>query len=93
MNGRGSTVHVKKRLAGMASKNHRGKVIFRQWDNKTGLQEIETSFSSLSELFDLCSQARAPQLVDRVVIEGEDSTGAARVLSLAFQSVTVANER
>lgn len=76
----------------MTSTNHRGKVIFRHWNSKTGLQETEAPFSSLGELFDLCLQAHPTLLVDRVIVEGDDSNGAERMLTLVFQSVTVADE-
>ncbi len=68
-----------------------GRVIFRRWDKLSGLDETATSFSTLDELFALCLQANDPLLVDRVVIEGEDEQGLPRVVTLVFQSLTVAD--
>lgn len=73
----------------MSATVHKGTVIFRRWDRHSGLDEISTSFSSLADLFELCLQANDPKLVDRVTIEGEDSSGTPRVVTLVFQSVTV----
>jgi hypothetical protein len=76
----------------MPARVQHGKVIFRRWDKNTGLDETETEFSSLDDLFELCLQTNDPLLVDRVVIEGQDKDGAVRVVTLVFQSVTVTDE-
>lgn len=70
----------------------RGKVIFRRWDEATGLTETTVEFSSLDDLFALCLQTEDALLVDRVIVEGEDAHGAARIVTLVFQSVTVSGE-
>ncbi|MCD4685097.1 MAG: hypothetical protein K8S97_04075 [Anaerolineae bacterium] len=76
----------------MPAQIHNGKVIFRRWDKHAGLNETETTFSSLEDLFELCLQTNDPLLVDRVVIEGVDEHGAVRIVTLVFQSVTVTDE-
>jgi hypothetical protein len=68
-----------------------GRVIFRRWDKHTGLNETATPFVTLDDLFELCLQANDPLLVDRVIIEGQDATGAQRAVTLVFQSVTVSD--
>ncbi len=73
----------------MAAKVEKGTVIFRRWDRHGGLDETPTIFSSLDDLFELCLQANDPMLVDRVTIEGKDSLGMPRTVTLVFQSVTV----
>ena len=76
----------------MPAKVKTGIVIFRRWDRHSGLDETTTSFATLDDLFALCLQANDPLLVDRVTIEGEDETGARRVVTLVFQSVTVSDD-
>ena len=75
----------------MPAKVELGRVVFRRWDRHSGLDETATSFSTLEDLFDLCLQTNDPLLVDRVTIEGVDEHGAARVVTLVFQSVTVSD--
>ncbi|RPJ03058.1 MAG: hypothetical protein EHM39_00365 [Chloroflexi bacterium] len=77
----------------MAAKVQNGKVIFRRWDRHAGLDETSRSFVTLDDLFELCLQANDPLLVDRVTIEGKDATGAPRVVTLVFQSVTVSDHQ
>ena len=67
----------------------RGTVIFRHWDQQDGLNEIARTFKSLEELFGLCLQVDERLLVDRVMIEGQDDSGASRTVTLTFQSVTI----
>jgi hypothetical protein len=75
----------------MAAKVQQGTVIFRRWDRHAGLDETATTFVSLDDLFELCLQASDPMLVDRVTIEGKDTSGAPRVVTLVFQSVTISD--
>jgi hypothetical protein len=75
----------------MPARVQNGVVIFRRWDRQSGLDETTVPFSTLDDLFALCLQADDPLLVDRVTIEGEDKTGAQRVVTLVFQSVTVSD--
>jgi hypothetical protein len=75
----------------------KGKVIFRQWSEQEGLREVWQPFESLEELFALCVQPTVPSnsspsdqlLVDRVVIEGQNSGGENRAVTLVFQSLTL----
>lgn len=77
----------------MAAKVQNGRVIFRRWDRHSGLDETSTPFLTLDDLFELCLQANDPLLVDRVTIEGMDSAGTPRVVTLVFQSVTVSDNK
>jgi hypothetical protein len=65
-----------------------GTVVFRAWKKDTGLSETRVEFATLDEMFRLCLEAGDPPLVDRVVVEGTDSRGEPRTLTLAFQSIT-----
>ena len=73
----------------MKAQFKQGTVILRRWDVEDGLAEIAKSFNSLDELFSLCLQADNSLLVDRVVIDGEDTSGAARTVTLVFQSTSM----
>lgn len=75
----------------MAAKVENGIVIFRRWDRHSGLDETSAPFSTLDDLFALCLQSNDPLLVDRVTIEGQDTDGARRIVTLVFQSVTVSS--
>ncbi|NDJ85386.1 MAG: hypothetical protein GYB66_05835 [Chloroflexi bacterium] len=66
-----------------------GKIIFRHWDSNKGLSETWQEFHTLEELFEHCLETRDPLLVDRVQIQGTDSEGVPRRLTLVFQSITV----
>lgn len=76
----------------MSPKVQSGTVIFRRWNVRTGLDETSTPFSSLDDLFTLCLQTDDSLLVDRVLIEGRDASGALRTVTLTFQSVTVGDQ-
>jgi len=69
-----------------------GKIIFRSWDDATGLNEDEGTFHSLDELFALCLHIHDPNLVDRVILRGVDDQGEVRVLTLVFQSLKLGGE-
>lgn len=73
----------------MAPKVQNGMVIFRRWSKRTGLDETAVPFSSLDDLFALCLQSDDSLLVDRVLIEGRDTSGTRRTVTLTFQSVTL----
>lgn len=73
----------------MPAKLSLGRVIFRRWDRRSGLDESSITFSSLDDLFRLCLQANDPLLLDRVTLEGEDENGVHRVVTLVFQSATL----
>lgn len=72
----------------MSPKVQNGTVIFRRWNTCTGLDETTVPFSSLDDLFTLCLQSDDSLLVDRVLIEGRDASGARRTVTLTFQSAT-----
>ncbi len=65
-----------------------GSIILRKWD-EAGLRETTQAFRSLDELFTFCLTADVSEIVDRIVIEGLDESGAPRTLTFVFQSVTV----
>ena len=69
-----------------------GKVIFRKWDEITGLNEGEVAFHSLDELFGLCLRAQDPHLVDRIVLYGVDDLGEGRTLTFSFQSLKLGDD-
>lgn len=77
----------------MASQVLSGILVFRQWDRARGLQETVQPFHSLDELFALCLAADAPDMIDRIVIQGLDADDAPRVLTFVFQSITVSPRR
>jgi hypothetical protein len=66
-----------------------GKVILRNWDPVKGLIEQELSFGSIDDLFARCLEIGSGETVDRVVLDGVDSRGKPRRITLAFQSATV----
>ncbi len=66
-----------------------GYVIFRQWDKQAGLHEVSRAFHSIEEMFGLCLQSDDQLLVDRIIMEGLDSNGAARMITLVFQSTSL----
>ena len=61
----------------------------RQFDQGTGLAEHSTEFTTLAELYQSCLALSGPELVDRIVISGQDALGHDRVLTFVFQSMTV----
>ena len=66
-----------------------GELILRAWDRIAGLSETSASFSSLDELYAYCLSAGEPQLIDRIIIRGQDTQDHPRVLTFVFQSITV----
>jgi hypothetical protein len=66
-----------------------GELIMRAWDRTSGLSETSARFASLAELFAVCLAAGEPQLIDRIVIRGQDAQDQPRVLTFVFQSITV----
>jgi hypothetical protein len=76
----------------MAAQFKQGMVIFRRWNVEDGLNEISKPFQSIDELFGLCLQTDNSLLIDRVVINGEDSTGIMRSVTLVFQSSSMQDE-
>jgi hypothetical protein len=66
-----------------------GQIIFRQWNERDGLNETTEVFNTLEDLFRLCIEANDPLLVDRVHVTGSDADGNLRKLTLVFQSITI----
>lgn len=69
-----------------------GEVIFRQWSEENGLQEVSETFDTLEALYQFCITAHDPLLVDRVNIDGSDNNGNHRRVTLVFQSITISEE-
>jgi hypothetical protein len=69
-----------------------GQLILRAWDRSSGLSETSAPFASLDELYAYCLSASNPQLVDRIVIRGQDAKDQPRVLTFVFQSITVTSK-
>ena len=72
----------------MHAKVTEGTIVLRQW-NRAGLTETSKSFTTLDELYMHCLSTTDPEVVDRIVIEGQDEHGQPRVLTFVFQSITV----
>lgn len=66
-----------------------GHVVFRQWDRNAGLNEVSQDFRSIDELFSLCLQTDDKLLVDRIIMDGVDSSGSERTITLIFQSTSI----
>lgn len=66
-----------------------GTIILRRWDRAQGLREDELAFQSLDQLYAQCLEADNPQVIDRIVIRGQDASGQTRVVTFVFQSITV----
>lgn len=71
----------------------RGTIILRQWDRYTGLNETSQTFSSLDELYTLCLSIKDPEIIDRIVIEGQDGQAQRRVIAFEFQSITISSQK
>jgi hypothetical protein len=69
-----------------------GTMVLRQWD-RLGLTENSKTFNSLDELYAYCLAAGDPEVVDRIVIRGRDEHNHIRVLTFAFQSITVSTRK
>lgn len=70
-----------------------GKIVLRQWKHGTGLVETPRVFHTLDELYAQCLSAENPDLIDRIVITGEDENGQPRVMTFVFQSITVSAQK
>jgi hypothetical protein len=70
-----------------------GTIVLRQWDRAHGLRETPRAFSSLDELYALCLTVDAPEVIDRIIIDGRDADDSPRVLTFVFQSITVSPRR
>ena len=72
----------------MKPKIEESQIILRQWDEQ-GLTETPHAFNSLEDLYTMCLETVDPKLVDRIVIDGQDHTGARRTVTFVFQYLTV----
>ncbi len=72
----------------MGAQVERGTIVYRRWDQNTGLHETEETFRSLDDLFELCLQSVNPKVVDRIILEGVTPEGARRTVVLTFQSTS-----
>lgn len=70
-----------------------GTIIFRQWNRTSGLSETAQSFRSLDELYALCLSIKDPEIIDRIVIEGQDAQTQRRVIAFEFQSITISSQK
>jgi hypothetical protein len=77
----------------MSAKVLEGKIILRQWNRSAGLTETPQAFQSLDALYEACIATTDPQLIDRIIITGEDANGQPRVLTFIFQSITVTSQK
>lgn len=68
-----------------------GTIVRREWEHAQGLRERSLSFHSLDELYALCLATDAPQVIDRIVIQGIDAHNQPRVVTFVFQSITVSS--
>ena len=70
-----------------------GTIIFRQWNRASGLSETSQTFHSLDELYALCLSIKDPEIIDRIVIEGQDDQTQKRVIAFEFQSITISSQK
>ncbi len=79
----------KKCVMSPPKKAQHGAVIFRRWDQSGDLSEEAIPFQNIDELFALCLQNRASELIDRVLIDGLDEQGKPQTITLLFQSASI----
>jgi len=77
----------------MPAKVTEGQIVLRRWSRTSGLTEKPRTFATLEELYEYCLSVADPDLVDRVVIHGQDESGQPRVLTFVFQSITVSSKK
>jgi hypothetical protein len=75
----------------MPAKVSEGTLVVRQW-GRAGLTESPRTFHTLDELYAHCLKTDDPEVVDRIVIHGQDERGHPRTLTFVFQSMTVSPE-
>ena len=68
-------------------------LVFHRWNKESGITEHAQVFPSLEALYDACLSAESTDLIDRVIISGQDGEGHERVITFVFQSVTVSSRR
>ena len=65
-----------------------GTIIFREWHRVEGLREARRAFASLDELFETCLAVSDPQMVDRILLRGNDGEGRPHTITFTFQALT-----
>jgi hypothetical protein len=68
---------------------HEVTLVLRRWDKESGLTEHTRVYPSIEALFSACLNVGDIDLVDRLIIRGNDGAGKERVVTFVFQSVTV----
>jgi hypothetical protein len=66
-------------------------LVVRRWDKEAGLTEHTQVYPTLDALYSACLNAKDTDLIDRIIIRGQDEGGAERVVTFVFQSVTVSS--
>lgn len=64
-------------------------LVLRRWDKETGLTERTQVYPTLDALYSACLNVADTDLIDRIIIRGQDAVGKERVVTFVFQSVTV----
>ena len=64
-------------------------LVFRNWNRESGLTERTQLHPTLDSLFSACLKAGDADLIDRIVIRGQDDKGKEQVVTFVFQSVTI----
>ena len=72
---------------------HEVTLVMRRWDKESGLTEHPRVYPSLEALYRACLNVGDADLVDRLIIRGNDEVGKERVVTFVFQSVTVSGTR
>jgi len=64
-------------------------LVFRNWDQEAGLTEHAQVHPSLEALYSACLTAGDTDLIDRIILRGQDAEGHERIVTFVFQSVTI----
>jgi len=64
-----------------------GEILIRE-RTADGLRESRSAFATLDELYALCLSIHEPQLIEGLILRGEDQDGQPRTLAFAFRSLT-----
>ena len=64
-------------------------LVVRRWDKKAGLNEHAQPYTTIDSFFAACLKVENPELIERLIINGVDSSGKERTMTFVFQSVTV----
>ncbi len=62
-------------------------LVLRSLTAGSGITETSLPITTLEELFTECVTKAEPQLIERLLIAGQDAQGRPRLLSFTFQSV------